>query len=139
MQVTAVGVLILASSVGDILKIKGQDVIAIDVLASITESARLMSHKRIGLLVVLNEEKKFVGVLSERDIVRAVATDVQNLSNKKVGDYLTRKVIACDPQADPSDVISVMKEKGFRHMPVVENGSVKGVVSRTDLAQHLGA
>jgi CBS domain-containing protein len=53
-----------------------------------------------------------------------------------VGRLITRNVIACDPQAMPDDLISVMNEKGFRHMPVVEGGSVKGVVSRTDLMRH---
>ncbi len=129
----------MAVFVGDILRNKGLEVIAIDVAASISDAARLMSHKKIGLLVVLNENKKFVGVLSERDIVRSVATDAASIGEKFVGDLLTRNVIACDPQAKPEDVFEVMKEKGFRHMPVVENGNVRGVISQTDLAQYAAA
>ena len=126
----------MSITVGEILEQKGGDVIAISSEASIPEAARLMSHKKIGLLIVLSEAKKFVGVLSERDIVRAVAIDPDSIGEMHVGRLITRNVIACDPQANPNDLISVMNEKGFRHMPVVQDGAVKGVVSRTDLMRH---
>jgi CBS domain-containing protein len=126
----------MTKSVGEILEEKGGEVIAISSESSIPEAARMMSHKKIGLLIVLNEKNNFVGVLSERDIVRAVAIDPESVADMHVGRLITRNVIACDPQAMPEDLISVMNEKGFRHMPVVEDGSVKGVVSRTDLMRH---
>jgi len=95
-----------------------------------------MTARKIGLLIVLNENNKFVGVLSERDIVRAVSIDPDSVGEMHAGRLITRNVIACDPKAKPDDLIKVMKEKGFRHMPVVEEGSVKGVVSRTDLMKY---
>ncbi len=126
----------MSMSVGEILEKKGSEVIAISSESSIPEAARLMSHRKIGLLIVLNEKNKFVGVLSERDIVRAVAIDADSVGEMHVGRLITRNVIACDPKAEPDELIKVMKEKGFRHMPVVEDGNVKGVVSRTDLMRY---
>lgn len=129
----------MSKSVGDIIEEKGGKIIAISSESTIPEAARMMSHRKIGLLIVLNDKNKFVGVLSERDIVRAVAIDPDSVGEMHVGRLITRNVIACDPKAMPDALITVMNEKGFRHMPVVENGSVKGVVSRTDLMRHLKA
>ncbi|MBT3989982.1 MAG: CBS domain-containing protein [Rhodospirillaceae bacterium] len=126
----------MSISVGEILDKKGSEVIAISSESTIPEAARLMSHRKIGLLIVLNDKNKFVGVLSERDIVRAVAIDPDSVGEMHVGRLITRNVIACDPQAVAKDIIDVMNEKGFRHMPVVKDGNVKGVVSRTDLMMH---
>lgn len=127
----------IPTSIGDILRKKNQEVIAVGHESTISEAAGVMARNKIGLLVVLNGSRKFIGVMSERDIVKAVATSPDSISEMEVGDLVTRRVVACDPHATPDEVINIMNEKGFRHMPVVENGSVKGIVSRADLVGHL--
>ena len=124
-------------TIDDILAIKGREVISIGADTPVAEAARMMHIKTIGILIVLDENKKFVGVLSERDIVATVARNPTQLTTLMARDINTSNIIACEPHANPKEVIKIMQEKGFRHMPVVHEGSVKGVISRTDILKRL--
>ena len=101
------------------------------------EAARLLTAKRIGVLLVRKAGEDVVGLLSERDIIRAVGEQGALASDLTVEALMTRDVVSCKLRANPYDVIRVMDERGFRHMPVIEDGDVKGLVSIGDLLRQL--
>lgn len=97
----------------------------------LTLAERLARHD-IGVLVVLDVAGGLLGVVSERDLVRAIATHKSAALAHSARDVMTNKVIVCTPEQTEMQVISTMLEKHIRHMPVVENGRVVGLVSLGD-------
>ena len=124
-------------TVQSILKQKGRRVQTMTPEALVSDAARVLSDQRIGILVVCDERNKVVGVLSERDLVRAVAERAGSIAELRVGDLLTRDIVTCTPHDTPQDVMRAMSERGFRHMPVVEDGELKGLISSGDILQHM--
>ena len=98
-----------------------------------TQAANLMTTERIGIIIVVDDDGKFCGILSERDIVRAFGRFGAKAAQVTVGDIATRKVTACVSETPLAKVQSLMKQGGFRHMPVVEDGRVKGIISIGDI------
>ena len=123
--------------VGDIVQSKGQKVITISPETSVVAAAEILHSKRIGILVVCNEALRMQGVFSERDVVRAVAQAPDGVSTLKVKDFLTRDVVTCTRKEKLQDVMKTMTDRRFRHMPVVENGELKGLISVGDVLKHL--
>lgn len=97
----------------------------------LTLAERLARHN-IGVLVVLDVAGGLLGIVSERDLVRAIATHKSAALAYTARDVMTTKVIVCTPQQMEVQVISTMLEKHIRHMPVVDNGRVVGLVSLGD-------
>ena len=124
-------------NVEDVIRIKGSDVVTTSPEPTIVEAARLMTELRIGLLVVREAGGDVGGVLSERDIIRALGERGAIAPDLKVEALMTRDWESCSPRADPHQIMRVMNERGFRHMPVVDHGEVKGLVSMGDLLKHL--
>lgn len=129
--------------VDQIVRRKNRKVITVTPTATVVDAAKSLTDNRIGLLMVVGDEGKFVGVLSERDIVKAVAQGADLIHGMAVEEIAVKKVVACRPQTSVSDVFRTMSTRGFRHMPVIHEGKVVGVVSLTDvllsLAQVPGA
>tara|TARA_B100000315_G_C14210814_1_gene421978 strand:- start:109 stop:561 length:453 start_codon:yes stop_codon:yes gene_type:complete len=105
--------------------------------ATSVEAAKLLSDRRIGLLVVCDTEGKIAGVLSERDIVRGLADHGAGLSEKRVADLMTGDVLTCSPGDLENEVLDTMAERQIRHMPVVDSGNLVGMVSIRDLMTYL--
>ena len=103
---------------------------------TVQSAASVMAGQDINLLVVTGDHGKFKGVLFERDLVGAIALG-EGSDGKKVEDIYTSEVLTCGPGDDPHDVITAMNETGHRHMPVVEDGTLHGIVSLNDLTQHI--
>lgn len=99
--------------------------------------ASVMAEKRIGLIVVLADNGALIGVVSERDVVRAVANWPTYIPDLVVSQIFTEKPRTCGPQDDLVDVIQIMESGGFRHMPVVEHGHLVGVISRDEVYRAL--
>ena len=122
---------------------KNRKVVTVTPSTTMVEAAKVLAENRIGLLMVVGEEGKFVGVLSERDIVKAVAGGADLIHGMTVDEIAVKKVVACRPQTTVADVFRTMSTRGFRHMPVIHEGKVVGVVSLTDvllsMAQDPGA
>lgn len=123
--------------VADIFRTKSTDVLAVYPENTIAQVARVMADYRIGLIVACTEGGRVVGVLSERDIVRAVADYGAQVPELLVDHILTRDPITCTMDDDPKDVLRIMNEKGFRHMPVVEHGTLKGLLSIKDVLKFM--
>ena len=124
-------------TVGKILMKKGAAVVSTSPDTLVSEAAKILVDKRIGLLVVVDGSGAIQGVVSERDIVRAVAQDPKRIAKKKVGQLLTKKVVACGPNSSPHDILETMKTQKFRHMPVVNQGKLMGIISISDVLKHL--
>jgi CBS domain-containing protein len=121
-----------------IMAAKGGDVICIEPTADLAAAAKLLATHRIGVLVVLDADRRLVGILSERDIVRAMAETGTNVLQLPVREVMTRNVSTCDVNDSISDVIDRMTNGKFRHMPVLDKDHLVGLVSIGDaLKWHL--
>ncbi len=117
-----------------ILATKGSHVITIRPEQSIREAIASLVKHNIGALVVINEKDKPVGILSERDIVRAAAKD-EALFSHSVAELMTKNVISALPQDDVESVAHTMTEKRIRHVPVIDQGKLVGIVSIGDVVK----
>ena len=122
--------------VKDLLKSKGRDVYSITPDATVYDALKLMAEKEIGALVVLDGEK-MVGILSERDYARKVI-----LSGKSSEETLVREIMSSDvkyvgPDEKVKKCLSIMTKKHFRHLPVLEQDKVIGVLSIGDVKSRL--
>ncbi|MEO1329819.1 MAG: CBS domain-containing protein [Pseudomonadota bacterium] len=97
--------------------------------------AALLGEKRIGAVVVLDEADRLVGVISERDVIRALGETGANALHAPVSRYMTETVQTTSPTENVFHVLDRMTEGRFRHMPVLDNGTVVGVVSIGDLVK----
>lgn len=119
-----------------ILDTKGHDVTTIAPEKTLAEAAHLLSQNRIGALVVTNAEQRVTGILSERDIVKAVSKDGANALQVQIGNVMTREVVTCTPQDTIAGLMGRMTAGRFRHVPVVEQGRLGGIISIGDVVKH---
>jgi CBS domain-containing protein len=122
--------------VKSILAAKGGDVISIDPAATLETAVATLARHRIGALLVLGPDRRLVGILSERDIVRVLAERGAGVLAQPLSQVMTRKVVTCS-QTDSVDVLMERMTTGkFRHLPVVEQDQVIGVISIGDVVKH---
>ncbi|NQV46829.1 MAG: CBS domain-containing protein [Rhodospirillaceae bacterium] len=124
-------------SIGELLRIKGSEVLTVTPEHLIVEVARIMSDRRISLVVVCSEGGRVLGVISERDLVRAIAVNPAEIEGMAVEDLYTRDVFTCTTKDDARETMRRMHDGRFRHMPVVDHGSLKGLVSIGDILEFL--
>ena len=120
------------SSVGDYLRHKKQNLIVCSPDDTIRKAAELMSSNRIGAMPVLSEDFKVVGMISERDIVRAFALHSATLAEKTVSEFMTREVITCNCDTPISSAMETMSHNRIRHLPVFDRDRFVGVISIGD-------
>ncbi|MBL6954628.1 MAG: CBS domain-containing protein [Alphaproteobacteria bacterium] len=118
-----------------ILALKGNEVISVRLDDTIGRAAGLMSDNRIGAVLVRDDEGFVEGVLSERDIVRGVARIGARCMDTSVIDLMTREVIYCQPEDDIDTIMSVMTEHRVRHLPVMRDGHLLGIISIGDVVK----
>jgi CBS domain-containing protein len=119
-----------------ILKGKGRAVATIAPNASIGEAVDLLRAKGIGALVVSSDGANVAGILSERDIVHALAARGAGLLELPVSALMTRHVFTCKPGDSIAELMAEMTERRIRHLPVVENGRLAGIVSIGDVVKN---
>lgn len=122
-------------TVRNILAAKGSDVATIEPTANLCAAAKYMAERRIGALLVLGADRTIVGILSERDIVRALAARGVTALEEPVGQVMTRKVVTCSQSDTVGAIMELMTEGKFRHLPVVEQGRLVGIVSIGDIVK----
>ena len=115
---------------------KGHDVISVQPHRTLAEAIRTLSEKRIGAVVVMGADGALVGILSERDIIRALGELGGAALESAVSRSMTSKVVTCRPQTSVDELMEIMTTGRFRHVPVVENGRVAGLVSIGDVVKH---
>lgn len=119
--------------VRDVLAEKGQDVHSISPDSSVLEATRVMNQHRIGALVVL-QDRKLVGIFTERDVLTRVVGTANNIADLRVADVMTRDVLTATPDTDLADVSELMRERRIRHVPICdEHGHLHGMVSIGDV------
>lgn len=119
--------------VEDIVKTSEAGPISIAPDAPLKEAAATLQRARIGALVVMDENRHMRGIVTERDILRGFATHGSDLGRMTVEDIMSVDVITCSPDDDVQKVMQEMMANWFRHMPVVSNKGVVGIVSIRDV------
>ncbi len=122
-------------TVRKILNLKGSDVVTIAPEKKLLDAIALLAKHRIGALIVTGNNKEVVGVLSERDIVRLLSNKDNNRFENTVASAMTSAVKSCRPDDTIQQIMQVMTAGRFRHMPVVENGKLAGVISIGDVVK----
>lgn len=102
---------------------------------SLTDAAALLSEMRIGAVIVAEDGCRPLGILSERDIVRAVARRGPGCLSEGVGETMTRDVVGCAPEDSADSVLMKMTKGRFRHMPVLDEDGMVGVISIGDVVK----
>jgi CBS domain-containing protein len=107
--------------------------------ASIADAVGMLETHKIGALPVVSEQGDLVGILSERDIVRALATDklARQLAEQPVTDLMTSNVVTCSAGDTASDLMAVMSSKRIRHLPIMQRGVLVGMVSIGDVVNRM--
>jgi CBS domain-containing protein len=123
-------------NVETILRDKGDWVATIRSDATIAAAVDMLNRERIGALVVSDDGAEVAGVLSERDIVRALGRHGEDLLSRPVEEIMTRNVITCEPDDTVGELMSEMTNRRIRHLPVVAGGRLRGIVSIGDVVKN---
>ena len=117
----------------DILKKKGSKTITTSKETKIVDIAHILAKEKIGAIIII-EKEKVIGILSERDIVRAF-TQKKSVRSTRVHELMTKNVITCSLEDNNEDLLTLMVTKKFRHLPVLEKNKLIGIVSIGDLVK----
>ena len=123
-------------TVKTILAAKGNNVVTIEPNTNVAAAAKLLAERSIGALVVTGPDRRVIGILSERDILRVVAANGAAAFDVPLTDIMTRKVVTCSPSDKIGSIMESMTEGKFRHVPVLDQGKLVGIVSIGDLVKH---
>jgi CBS domain-containing protein len=122
--------------IAQILAAKGGDVVTTRPDATVAEVASLLKAKRIGAVVVTDPAGNLSGILSERDLARGLADHGAKLLDMRVSQLMTVEVVTCSPDDGIGQLMQTMTERRFRHLPVVEDGRMIGIISIGDVVKH---
>jgi CBS domain-containing protein len=123
-------------TVSIILASKSRELVSVDPNTTLASAIALLAEKRIGAVLVLGADRRIVGILSERDIVRALAERGAGVLDEPVSRIMTRNVSTCTDGETVSSIMERMTEGKFRHVPVVDQGRVVGIVSIGDVVKY---
>jgi CBS domain-containing protein len=118
-----------------ILSRKGTNVVTIAPTASISDAVRILNERRIGAIIV-QDGAGAAGLISERDVVRVLAERGSEALTVPVGDVMTRKLVTCTPADTVDRIMEQMTSGKFRHVPVLDNGRLAGIISIGDVVKH---
>ncbi|HZD90325.1 MAG TPA: CBS domain-containing protein [Pseudolabrys sp.] len=118
-----------------ILAAKGGDIISIEPTADLAAAAKLLAAHKIGSVVIRGAGGRLAGILSERDIVRAISEQGADALTLPVGQVMTRTVMTCSEDDDAASLMERMTAGRFRHLPVLRDGELVGLVSIGDVVK----
>jgi CBS domain-containing protein len=119
-----------------ILSAKRGDLISIEPTATVNTAIQTLAKHKIGALLIFGPDCRVVGILSERDIVRVLAEQGQEVLGKPLAQVMTRKVVTCGQNETVGTIMERMTNGKFRHVPVVEQDQVVGIISIGDVVKH---
>jgi CBS domain-containing protein len=122
--------------IGQILASKGREVVSTRPDAATTEVAGLLKARRIGAVVVIDEDGVLCGIISERDLARGLADHGADLLDMQVSELMTKDVVTCSPEDGIGQLMQIMTERRFRHLPVVQDGKMVGIISIGDVVKY---
>ena len=122
--------------VDTILQTKGALVHTLPDTATLADAVALLNQHNIGALVVVGDNDAVTGILSERDIVRQIGKNASNALALTIGEIMTRGVVTCERSTEIAEVMERMTRRRIRHMPVVEETRLIGIISIGDVVKH---
>lgn len=123
-------------TVGRILSMKGHDVVTTQPHRTLAEAAKMLADRGIGAVIVTGADGEVLGILSERDIVRGAARGSAAALNDPVSRHMTAKVVTATEEMSVTSVMEDMTDGRFRHVPVLKNGRLNGIISIGDLVKY---
>ena len=123
-------------TIGNILKHKGSDVIAIDTRSSVRNAVKTMDIHRIGALVIQGSVGACNGIFTERDVMRALATRDALILDDPIENHMTERPQSISSDTGVEEAMEIMTERRFRHLPVMQNDRLCGIVSIGDLVNY---
>jgi len=124
------------TTVKQILTLKGGDIVTGDPTMTLGRAVARLAEMRIGAIVMTDEARRVVGILSERDVVRVIAANGPTALDQPASTFMTRAVTTCSKSDTLEDVMEMMTRGRFRHVPVVELGALVGILSIGDVVKH---
>jgi CBS domain-containing protein len=122
--------------ISDVLRGKGTNVVTVRPDAPVTELLDLLANHGVGALVVSSDGGSVEGIVSERDVVRRLQRDGAAMLSRPVSEIMTVEVHTAEPHVDLEDLMVLMTERRFRHVPVVVDGRLAGIISIGDVVKH---
>jgi CBS domain-containing protein len=119
-----------------ILRRKGHEVATVTAEATVAEAVDLLREHNIGALVVVSEERPVIGIFSERDVVRELGARGPAVLDRPVQQLMSTEVTTCDRRTTASELMRLMTDRRIRHIPVVEERTLVGIVSIGDVVKH---
>ena len=123
-------------NVATILKLKGRSVATARPENTLLEIAAKLAAKRIGAIVVVGDNGHVDGIVSERDVIRAIAEGGAEALSRPVSDVMTANVVSCHESNALDELMELMTQGRFRHLPVMEDGALVGIVSIGDVVKN---
>lgn len=117
-----------------LLQSKGGGIWSVTSASTVFDALRTMAEKNVGALLVI-DEGKLVGIVSERDYARKIALKGKSSKDTLVKEIMTEKVVYIRPEESIEECMALMTEKHFRHLPVIDNGTLIGVISIGDVVR----
>jgi CBS domain-containing protein len=125
----------MATKVSSILKHKGHQVVSVAPHHTVAWVVKVLTQNRIGAAPVINEEGRLVGIISERDIIRGMSEHEQAALTLSAEQLMTREVRLCSPEDELVELMQVMTQQRIRHLPVLKDGALDGIVSIGDVVK----
>ncbi len=125
----------MGTKVSSVLKHKGHDVVTVAPQQTVTAVVKVLAQNRIGAVPVVNERGQIIGIISERDIIRGMSEHAEAVLALPADQLMTRDVKTCSSEDELVDLMEVMTLQRIRHLPVIENGALHGIVSIGDVVK----
>jgi CBS domain-containing protein len=123
-------------NVASILRQKGRAVTTASPSTTLLEVSDKLAAKRIGAIVIIGPKGRVAGIISERDIIRALAAQGPDSLQRPVSESMTREVITCQENDTLDELMAMMTERRFRHLPVITDDALVGIISIGDVVKH---
>ena len=125
----------MGTKVSSVLKHKGHDVVTVAPQQTVAWVVKVLAQNRIGAVPVISEEGQLIGIISERDIIRGMSEHADAVLTLAVDQLMTRDVKTCSSEDQLVDLMEVMTLQRIRHLPVIQNGALHGIVSIGDVVK----
>ena len=122
--------------ISEVLRTKGNNVVKIRAADSIRLAVRMLAEHRIGALVVEDQRAQLVGIFSERDFINAIARDGAAVLGLNVQELMSKRIVSCRSSDRVDAALATMTNVRIRHLPVIDDGELKGLVSIGDLVKY---
>src|SRR5580700_3795059 len=119
----------MATKVSSVLKNKGYDVVTVAPHQTVASVVKVLTQNRIGAAPVINEEGQLIGIISERDIIRGMSEHADAVLTLPAEQLMTREVRTCSPEDPLVGIMGVMTLQRIRHLPVIHDGALYGIIS----------